>query len=95
MMETISYSIAQWFKKREKKKDSKRFISSTFVETVWEQIIDSTTVLQTLIAGSEDANNDTILFYTVQTVDSDEHWHHLLNQITNWTTREEMATHLQ
>ena len=35
--------------------------------------MEPTTVLQSLIAGSKDADNDTTLCYTVPTVDTDEY----------------------
>ena len=54
-------------------KDFKRFISRTFEETVWDRTIDRTTVLQTLIAASKDADSNTTLCYTLPTADTEQH----------------------
>ena len=62
---------------------------------IWDRVIEPSTVLQTLIAGSKDADNETTLCYTVSIVDTEEHWPQLFKQSLNWTTQEEMVTHLQ
>ena len=68
----IIYSIAQRLTERKQTKGFKLFISWTFAEIVWERTIEPTAVLQTPIAGSKDADNDTTLCYTVPTADTDD-----------------------
>ena len=91
----ISYSTAHCFKQRQQMKDYKRFVSWIFAEIVWGRTIEPAIVPQTLTAGNKDTDNDTTLCYTVPKVDTDEHWPQLFKQTLNWTTQEEMVTHLQ
>ena len=83
------------FKTKSAVKHIKGFIGWTFAETIWGRAIKPTTLLQTLIAGSKDVDNDTTLCYTLPTVDTDKHWPQLFNQTLNWTSREAKVTHLQ